>query len=89
VGVAALGGAVGLALLPLGVVRFWILGATRNLCVGLAFGTLAVTNLVVRVAMPVLSAEPRSDAITITVLITGAIDDRARQLLDRRAMIKE
>jgi signal transduction histidine kinase len=73
VGMATLAGAVGLALLQLGVPRFWALGAPRDLCVGLAFGTLAVVNLVVRVVMPVLGAEPRSEAVTMILLIAGVV----------------
>jgi hypothetical protein len=52
VAVASLAAAVGLALLQLGIVRFAILGRPMDLIAGLGFGTLAVSNLVVRILGP-------------------------------------
>jgi signal transduction histidine kinase len=73
VGIATLGGAVGLALLHLGILRYWTLGLPRDLCVGLAFGTHAVANLAIRVALPILGVELRASAVTVILLFTGSI----------------
>lgn len=73
VGIATLGGTVGLALLQLGILRYWTLGSPRDLCVGLAFGTHAVANLAIRVALPILGVELRASAVTMIVLFSGVI----------------
>ena len=53
VAIAATAGAIGLALLQLGFLRFSVFGQPLDLLVGLAFGTLAEANLVIRVAGPI------------------------------------
>src|SRR6266496_1216698 len=65
VAVATLSAAVGLALLQLGILRFLTLGDVLDLCVGLAFGTLALANLVVRLAAPVVGMEPSRPEVTL------------------------
>jgi signal transduction histidine kinase len=57
VAVATVAGAVGLALLHLGALRYGILGHPLDLFAGLAFGTLALANLVVRLAAPITGAD--------------------------------
>ena len=53
VAMAATAGAIGLALFQLGFLRFSVFGHPLDLLVGLAFGTLAEANLVIRVAGPI------------------------------------
>jgi signal transduction histidine kinase len=54
---ALLAGAVGLAVLHLSILRFNTLGSTDNLLAGLGFGTLALTNLLVRVLPQALGSD--------------------------------
>jgi signal transduction histidine kinase len=56
--VGTLAGVVGLALLYLSTLRFLAFGRPLDLCVGLAFGTLALANLLVRIVAPAVRIEP-------------------------------
>jgi signal transduction histidine kinase len=58
VGLSTLAGAVGLALLQLGLLRFDAFGRPLDLFAGLAFGTLGLANLVVRVLGPAVGFYP-------------------------------
>lgn len=55
---ATLAGVVGLALFYLGLLRFRIFGRPLDLAIGIGFGTLALANLVIRVALPASTADP-------------------------------
>ena len=68
VGLATLAATVGLALLQLGLLRFYAFGRLLDLFAGLAFGTLALANLVVRVLGPAAGLQP-AQAETSLVLI--------------------
>jgi signal transduction histidine kinase len=73
VAVATTAAAVGLALLQLGALRFSAFGHPLDLCAGLAFGTLAASNLVVRVAGPVAGTAPATlETGLYLVLLTRA-----------------
>ena len=58
VGLSTLAGAVGLALLQLGLLRFDAFGRPLDLFAGLAFGTLGLANLLVRVLGPAVGFYP-------------------------------
>jgi signal transduction histidine kinase len=74
VGLATLAGAVGLALLQLGLVRFFISGGPLDLFVGLAFGTLALANLGIRVLGPVMGTEAvHGETNLALILLTRAL----------------
>jgi signal transduction histidine kinase len=67
--VALLAAAVGLALLQLGLLRFFALGDSTDLFIGFAFGTLAMTNLFVRVLSPVVGLEPSRPEVGLGLLL--------------------
>jgi signal transduction histidine kinase len=76
VGAATLNGAVGLGLFHLGLVRFWAFGRPLDLCVGLAFATLALANLGLRVLGPVAAVgllRPPFEAHLLLLLLTQAL----------------
>ena len=69
VAIAALAGPVGLALLYLGTLRFLVLGRPSDLCAGAAFGTLALTNLVVRTIAPISGATPAPAETSLSLIL--------------------
>jgi signal transduction histidine kinase len=71
IAVSSASGAVGLAVLQLGALRFSILGCALDLFVGLAFGTLAMTNLVVRVLAPSISTGPEPVGTSLHLLLVA------------------
>jgi signal transduction histidine kinase len=71
--IAALAGVVGLAVLQLGLWRFLILGRPLDACVGLAFGVLASTNLVVQVIIPIAGVTPPVARVSLTLLLMGRL----------------
>lgn len=70
---AMLAAAVGLALLQLGLQRFSVLGHRLDLFCGLAFGTLALANLVVRVLQPIAGVEPVGVETTLAMLLLSRV----------------
>lgn len=71
VAIATTAAAVGLALLQLGLMRYGAFGNLLDLCIGLAFGILALSNLVVRVAAPVLREEPAQVETSLYLLLAA------------------
>jgi signal transduction histidine kinase len=68
VGLATLAATVGLALLQLGLLRFYAFGRLLDLFAGLAFGTLALANLVVRVLGPAAALQPAHSETTLLLI---------------------
>jgi signal transduction histidine kinase len=73
VAVSTVSGGVGLALLQLGALRFSVLGCALDLFVGLAFGTLALTNLVVRVLAPSTGTEPEQAETSVYLFLLARL----------------
>jgi signal transduction histidine kinase len=69
---AATDGAVGVALLQLGLLRFGAFGNPLDLFAGLAFGTLALANLGVRLLAP-LGGELRFETALALLVLTQAL----------------
>jgi signal transduction histidine kinase len=73
VAVSTISGAVGLALLHLGALRFNVLGCALDLFVGLAFGTLALTNLVARALALSIGTEPEQVETSVYLFLLARL----------------
>src|SRR5688572_133305 len=67
--VATLAGAVGSALLYLSTLRFFVFGRPLDLCVGLAFGILALADLLVSVVAPAARIQPARLEVGLYLLL--------------------
>jgi signal transduction histidine kinase len=71
--VATINGAVGLWLLQLRVLRFSVLGFALDLFVGLAFGALALANLLVRMLVAVTTPETSVETSVALFLVARVV----------------
>src|SRR5439155_13854486 len=71
VAIAATTGVVGLAIAQLGAVRFVVLGGRFDLFAGLAFGTLAVTNLGLGLLRPIAELSQLTPQVSLYALLFG------------------
>jgi len=71
VAIAATTGVVGLAIAQLGAVRFVVLGGRFDLFAGLAFGTLAVTNLGLGLLRPIAELSQLTPQVSMYTLLFG------------------
>jgi signal transduction histidine kinase len=71
VAIAATTGVVGLAIAQLGAVRFLVLGGRFDLFAGLAFGTLAMTNLGLGVVRPIAEFGPLTPEMAMYTALFG------------------
>jgi signal transduction histidine kinase len=67
--IATLAGAVGSALLYLGTVRFLIFGRPLDICIGLAFGSLALADLLVNLVVPAVGLTPARGEVGLYLLL--------------------
>lgn len=73
VSLATVAGVVGLAVLQFGVFRYSVFGSLWDLLAGLAFGSLAVANLALRVVWPAAGTDLPFDAALSLVLFSRAL----------------
>jgi signal transduction histidine kinase len=71
VAIAATTGVVGLAIAQLGAVRFLVLGGRFDLFAGLAFATLAVTNLGLGLLRPIAELSSLTPQVSLYTLLFG------------------